>query len=772
MKRYTPDVKKGLSFEQVTERLNNNLNYTDVSVPTKTIGEIIRGNFFTLFNFLNFGLALAIALVGAYKNMLFIGTVILNIIISTVQEIRAKKIVDKLSLISQSKVVVIRDGKTCEIAREELVLDDIVELRVGSQVVADSIVQDGTCLVNESFVTGESTPIEKKKGDMILSGSFITGGKVYAKVEHVKEDNYTSIISKDAKYIKKLNSVLMNSLNKIIKGISFAIVPVGIMLFINQYYYAGSNFNLAVLNTTAALIGMIPDGLILLTSTVLAVSIIRLSKYNVLVQELYCIETLARVDVLCLDKTGTITEGVMEVVDFIPNVKYSKNEVEDLLDKLCHTIEDVSPTMSAVRDRFETKKGKPLDYKKVMPFSSDTKYSKVELEGISYYLGAPEFIIKDSNYEEYSKDYRTLLLAVEENNKKSPVAIILIQDKIRKEAKETLSYFKKQGVDIKIISGDNPITISQIAKRVGIDNYDKYCDLSEIKTKEQLKEAYMNNTIFGRVKPDQKKELILLIKSLGHTVAMTGDGVNDVLALKEADCSIAMASGSDAARNVSQLVLMDSNFDAMPKVVEEGRRCINNIGRSASLFLTKTIYTTLIVLMVLFTAFHYPYHPIHLSLMNLITIGAPSLVLALEPNKERVKGNFLVKIIANALPTALTVFTTIFIFLVLTDDKGFNPTELSTITVVLTTIIMLIYQYKLCKPFNLIRRLLMICMCTIFAVEILFFKSFFTLAKFDIGMYIITASLIVIALLLWKGYNALYEYIYTHNEHFKKIIQG
>ena len=771
MNRYNPNFNEGLTEEQVNERIKNDLNYKDVSVPTKTIKRIISDNFFTLFNFLNFGLAAAIAFVGAYKNMLFIGTVILNIIISTVQEIRAKKIVDKLSLISQSKVVVIRDKKRKEILREEIVLDDIVELKVGSQVVCDSIIQDGECLVNESFITGESNPIPKKKGDMVLSGSFITGGKVLAKVEHVREDNYTSKISKDAKYVKKLNSVLMNSLNKIIKYISITIVPVGTLLFINQYFFAGSEFNLAVLNTTAALIGMIPDGLILLTSTVLAASILRLSKYKVLVQELYCIETLARVDVLCLDKTGTITEGIMEVVDFVPDDKYTKEEVNTLLDRLCHSIEDVSPTMEAVRNKFETKNGKPLDFKKIIPFSSDKKYSKIEMENYSYYLGAPEFIIENSKYDKYTKDYRTLLLAKEENGKKSPVALILIQDKIRKEAKDTLDYFKRQGVEIKIISGDNPKTVSQIAKRVGVEGYDKYCDLSTIKTKAQLKEAYLNNTIFGRVKPDQKKDLVLLIKELGHTVAMTGDGVNDCLALKEADCSIAMASGSDAARNVSQLVLMDSNFDAMPKVVLEGRRCINNIGRSASLFLTKTTYTILIVLMVLFTALRYPYHPIHLSLMNFITIGAPSLILALEPNKERVRGNFLVKIIANALPTGLSVFSTVFIFLFLTRDSGLTPVESSTITVIITTILMLIYQYKLCKPFNLIRRLLLGTMISIFIVELLFFKNLFTLSNMDLGMYLLTGSLLIVGIILWKCYNKLFDYLVNHNKTFKKMIQ-
>ncbi len=771
MERYNPSYKTGLNDEQVKKRIEESLNYTDVSVPTKTIKRIISDNFFTLFNFLNFGLALAIALVGAYKNMLFIGTVIFNIIISTVQEIRAKKIVDKLSLISQSKVVVVRNGKKKEITREEMVLDDIVELKIGAQVVADAIVQDGVCLVNESFITGEATPIEKKKGDMILSGSFITGGVVYAKVEHVKDDNYTSIISKDAKYIKKLNSVLMISLNKIIKGISLTIVPVGILLFINQYFFVGSDFNQAVLNTTAALIGMIPDGLILLTSTVLAVSIIRLSKYKVLVQELYCIETLARVDVLCLDKTGTITEGVMEVIDVIPKGDNSLEDVKKILDGMCHTLEDVSPTMNAVRDKFATKNGKPLEYKKIMPFSSDKKYSKIELEDVNYYLGAPEFIIKDSHYDDFSKDYRTLLLAEERKNKITPVALLLIQDKIRKEAKRTLQYFKEQGVEIKIISGDNPLTISQIAKRVGIDSYDKYCDLSKINSKEELKEAYLNNTIFGRVKPDQKKELILLIKSLGHTVAMTGDGVNDVLALKEADCSIAMASGSDAARNVSQLVLMDSNFDAMPEVVAEGRRCINNIGRSASLFLTKTIYTVLIVTMILFTAFPYPFHPIHLSLMNLITIGAPSLILAMEPNKDRVRGNFLVKIIANALPTALSVFSTIFIFLFMTKDAGLTDLENSTITVIITTTIMLIYQYKLCRPFNWIRRIMIITMCLIFATEFLFFKNFFTLSRFDTGMYILAGSLICIGFGLWKIYNYFFDRLLAHSKTLRRMIK-
>lgn len=770
MERYNPKIDEGLTSIQVEERIKEDLQYRDVNVPTKSIKEIMKSNFFTLFNFLNFGLALAIILVRAYKNVLFIGTVILNIIISTVQEIRAKKIVDKLSLISQSKVTVIRDGKKIDINREEIVLDDLVVLKTGSQVVVDSIVANGECLVNESFITGEDKPIEKKQGDMVLSGSFVVGGTSIVKVEHVKEDNYTSIISKDAKYIKKLNSVLMNSLNKILKYISFMIVPVGILLFINQMQINNNTFDSAVINTVAGLIGMIPDGLILLTSTVLAVSVIRLSKYNVLVQELYCIETLARVDVLCLDKTGTITEGVMEVVDLIPEKNIEVKEIESILNGLCNSLEDVSPTMMAVKNRYQTKNGKDFKYEKIEPFSSDKKYSKVICKECSYYLGAPEFIIKGLTYDEYSKDYRTLLIAKEENNKISPLGVILIQDKIRNEAKDTLKYFKEQGVEIKIISGDNPITVSQIAKRVGIETYDKYVDMSTITTKEELKKAYLENTIFGRVKPQQKKDLILLIKSLGHTVAMTGDGVNDVLALKEADCSIAMASGSDAARNVSQLVLMNSNFDSMPKVVAEGRRSINNIGRSASLFLTKTIYTCLLILMVLFTSFNYPYRPIHLSLMNLITIGAPSFILALEPNKERIKGNFLVKIIANALPTALSVFTTIFIFLLLTQNKGLSPEEKSTIVVIITTIIMLFFQYKLCKPFNWIRRAMMIVMCSIFVVEFTFFRNFFSLSDLDLGMWLLTIAIVGIGIGLWYLYNKAYNFLTRKDRRIKKLM--
>ncbi len=772
IKRYNPDIKEGLTSSMVEERIKDDLVHKDITVPTKSIKEIIKGNFFTLFNFLNFGLALAVILVGAYKNVLFIGTVILNMIISTVQEIRAKRIVDKLSLLNDAKVTVIRDGNQKQITKEEIVLDDLVVLNTGSQVVVDSILVDGECLVNEAFVTGEDEPVTKKKDDMVLSGSFVVSGNVVCRVEHIKEDNYTSVISRDAKYIKKLNSVLMNSLNKIIKSVSIAIVPVGLLLFINQLRIANNPFDLAVINTVAGLIGMIPDGLILLTSTVLAVSVIRLSKYNVLVQELYCIETLARVDVLCLDKTGTITEGAMEVKDLIVEKGYQEKEVRDLLDKMCHSLEDVSPTMSAIRKRFETKNGKALEYTKINPFSSDKKYASVEIGSLIYYLGAPEFVMGNASiYSEYSKDYRILLLAKKENDKMESIALILIQDKIRKEAKDTLEYFKKQKVTIKIISGDNPLTVSNIARRVGIDSYDKYVDMTTIKTKEELKEAYLNNTIFGRVKPNQKKELIMLIKELGHTVAMTGDGVNDVLALKEADCSIAMASGSQAAKNVSQLVLMNSNFDAMPHVVLEGRRTINNIGRSASLFLVKTIYTTLLVLALIFTSYNYPFRPIHLSLMNFITIGAPAFVLALEKNDERVKDNFLATIIANALPVALTIFISLFFVLFVANRLYLTPLEKSTICVIVTSIIMLSYQYKLCIPFTPVRTALFLSMCSIFIIELIAFENFFSLANLSSTMFFLILFIVIFSFLIWYLFDGLYAFIKNNYKTYFRVYK-
>ena len=651
----------GLTKEEVEERIKENKVNHDTSLPTKSIKTIVRENIFTLFNLINILLGVAVFCVGSYKNLLFLIVIFCNTAISIIQEINSKKAVDKLSILAQAKVNCIRDGEKQEIGINSIVLDDLLMLETGNQIVADSIILEGEVEVNESFITGESDVIYKRKGDTLLSGSFVVSGKCKAEVIHIGDENYTSKISSGAKYVKKVNSEIMKSLNGIIKIVSIAIVPIGILLFFNQLGLTENSFKNAVVNTVAAIIGMIPEGLVLLTSTVLAVSVIRLSKRKVLVQELYCIETLARVDTLCLDKTGTITEGTMEVNDIIEITK-SKEELEEILSEIASASDDNNSTIEAIRTKYKNKQKWKVINK--IPFSSQKKWSGVCFKDKgSYIIGAPEFVLREKydeykeRIEKYSNDYRVIIVANSEGDfiekelpdKLEVLGFVLISDVIRKEASKTLKYFKEQGVNIKIISGDNPITVSKIAKRAGVENSEKYINMQEIKTKEQLEKAAKEYTIFGRVTPVQKKELVQALKKEGHTVAMTGDGVNDVLALKEADCSIAMASGSDATRNVAELVLLDSNFASMPEIVLEGRRTINNIERSATLFLVKTIYASILAIIFLFVNMPYPFMPIQLTLISTVTIGIPSFVLALEPNKERIKGKFLRNVISRAL---------------------------------------------------------------------------------------------------------------------------
>lgn len=560
---------------------------------------------------------------------------------------------------------------------------------------------------------------------------------VYGKVEHIGDENYTYRISKEAKQIKKINSEIMKSLNSIIKIVSVVIIPIGGLLFFNQLGLEGNTFQNAVVNTVAAIIGMIPEGLVLLTSTVLAVSVIRLSKNKVLVQELYCIETLARVDVLCLDKTGTITEGKMEVTDFI--WENSKEEMEEALSLLATYSQDNNGTIEAIREKFTKKtEGKVV---KEIPFSSDKKWSGISFaNGESYVIGAPEYVLQEQ-YNQYKnkiekqiEDYRVVVLARSKEvltKERLPkdiefLGMVLLADTIRPQTKETLDYFKQQGVDIKLISGDNPVTVSKIAKHAGISEYRRYIDCSKIQTEEELKKAVKEYTIFGRVTPIQKKELIVALKQQGHTVAMTGDGVNDVIALKEADCSIAIASGSDAARNVSQLVLLDSNFQSMPKIVAEGRRTINNIERSASLFLSKTIYASLLAIIFVFAHMPYPFMPIQLSLIALVCIGIPSFILALEPNKERVKGRFIKNVISKSIPTALTTVANIIIVALISWYANIPQEVYSTICVILTVLTGFMLLAKISKPFNLLRITLFVSMIGLFIACFMILKDWFS----------------------------------------------
>ncbi len=767
--RYQPQIDKGLTQEQVTKRIKEKLVNYDTTVPTKSIKAIIFTNIFTIFNLLNLGLALAVFFVHSYRNLLFMGVVICNTLISTYQEIHSKRIVDKLSVISATKITAIRDGKEHKIGINELVLDDIIRIITGDQIVTDCILQKGEVEVNESFITGESDTIYKKEGDMLLSGSFIVSGNGIAKVEHIAGENFTSKISEETKQIKKIKSEIMKSLNKVIKTVSILILPVGALLFYNQVSVMGARYEQAVIQTVAALIGMIPEGLILLTSTVLAVSVIRLSKDKVLVQELYCIETLARVDMLCLDKTGTITEGKMEVNSIIP-VNNTKEELENILSSIARASEDKNVTIEAIRKKYV--KETNWNVKEKIAFSSQKKWSGVTFEKHgSYILGAPEFVIKEkiANYEEKIKEYsvenRVLVIAHSQenfNNKNLPrnltiCGFVLIQDIIRQDANETLKYFKEQGVKIKIISGDNPITVSNIAKRAGVDGYDKYIDLSKVK-KEDIKEVAQKYTIFGRVSPIQKRDLMKVLKEMEHTVAMTGDGVNDVLALKEADCSIAIASGSDAARNVSQLVLLDSNFSSMPKIVAEGRRTINNIERSSQLFLVKTIYSTILAAIFVFIDMHFPFKPIQLSLLSVATIGIPSFILALQPNKSRVKGKFLPNVLSKSVPAALTVVSNILIVIAFSDPLNLDIETYSTICVILTSITSFILLFKLCRPFNLLRISLWISMVILFILEITVFSNFFYIAKLSTQNLIALAGFVFISISIY----AFYNYIVNH----------
>lgn len=776
VKRFDPSLDTGLTQQQIKEREEENLVNYDTSVPTKSIKRILYENFFTLFNFLNLGLALAVFLVGSYKNMLFLGIVFINTTISTWQEIHSKRVIDKLAILASSKVTTIRNSQKIEISINDIVLDDILEFNTGNQIPVDCILMEKELEVNESCITGEPNNILKKNGDLILSGSFITSGKARVKVEHIGEENYTAKISNGAKYIKKVNSEIMNSLNRIIKFLSLAIIPIGILFFANQYFYLENTIQITTIKTVAAIIGMIPEGLVLLTSTVLAVSVIRLAKSKVLVQELYCTEILARVDTLCLDKTGTLTEGIMQVKKIIPVSAVMEDRIETILANLGKFSTDINATIEGIRNENYSLK-EEFSPNKIIPFSSQKKWSGIEFkkEG-TYILGAPERVLKtiDSDILEQInqsiQDFRVLMLAhspdsfqdKELPNNLKPIALILMVDKIRKNASQTLDYFKEQGVSIKIISGDNPITVSKIAKQVNLDNYNKYIDMTTIQTQEQLEESTKNYTIFGRVSPTQKKELVLAMQKQGKTVAMTGDGVNDVLALKTADCSIAMANGSTAAKNVSQLVLLDSDFSSMPKVVAEGRRTINNIQRSATLFLAKTIYSSVLALLFLFIGSTYPFEPIQLSLISVATIGIPSFVLALEPNKEKIKGDFLKNVIKNSLPTATTVVLNIFAITILHKLEWIGDQYYSSLCVISTGVCGLILLFKLAQtkksehrklPISIFRFIIAILMSGIFLFGLLNFSWLFSLCSLtpilSLTLRIIVLSILNFTILNW-----------------------
>ncbi len=766
-------ISQSLSSVEVNERLEQGLVNKNAGTKSKSIKRIIFDNTITLFNFLNLFLMFLLLLVGSYKNMLFMGVVVCNTVIGIIQEIRSKHAVDKLSIIVSDSIEVVRDGEIQRVSVESIVKDDVIILRSGVQIPCDCKIIEGFCFANESLLTGESDLIEKKIDDNLMSGSFVTSGEVCAKVLHIGEENYAAKIQSEASGAQKINSEIMNTLNKIIRCCSIAIVPVGIALFVNKYWINHETLKDSVVSIVASLIGMIPEGLILLTSTVLAVAVIRLARKKVLVQQLFCIETLARVDVLCLDKTGTITTGELEVVD-IDYLTDDREATDIALKSLAVTSMDKNSTINAIDSYLVCG---AIEADEIIPFASEKKWSGAELRnGKSYVIGAAEFIFdKNSNKELFDRiaqvddTLRVITLAVSDNEFPSkdklpenltPIALVIIKDKIRDNAEDTIRFFDEQGVKLKVISGDNHRTVSRIASMVGIPDAEKAVDSTTLDTDEKIEDAIENCAVFGRVTPQQKKKFVETLKANGHTVAMTGDGVNDVLALKTADCSIALASGSDAAKNISQLVLADDDFISLPSVVAEGRRSINNIQRSASLFIVKTIYSFILAIVFIFVTVKYPFQPLQLSLISGLTIGLPSFVLALQPNHNIIKGKFMKNVILRAWPASLVTIINIIVLLIF--YHNYSYAEYSTVAVMLTSLVGLMMVIRLSIPINPLRGALIAVVATGLALGIFVFGwlfDFVMLSGFSLTLFIVLACVSVV----------LYNILYTISD--KKLIK-
>ena len=732
----------GLTQAQVKERMEKGWSNAPVDSPSKTTKEIIISNVFTYFNLIFLVIAVLLLLVGAFRDLTFLPVIICNTLIGIIQEIRSKKVLDKLSVLNAPKATVVREGKLQTIHAEKAVLDDVVKFQAGNQICADATVIDGEVQVNESLLTGESDEITKKPGDTLMSGSFVVSGSCLGRLEQVGADSYISKLTLEAKATKEgEQSEMIRSLDKLVQIVGFLIIPIGIVLFGQQYLLGDSSIKTSMQAMVAAIIGMIPEGLYLLASVALVVSVMRLATKKVLVHDMKCIETLARVNVLCVDKTGTITENTMKVHDVVSLEPYEKEELpplKELLGDFAHAMSKDNITMAAMQEYFTQGSGQVAT--SVTSFSSAFKYSSVTFHTTSYVLGAPEFVLRD-DYEIYketiesygSEGYRVLVFGRYEGTPDGkalteavvPYGLVLLANPIRKEAWETFQYFADQGVDIKVISGDNPVTVSKVASQAGIANADNYIDASQLKTPDDIKRAVLKYTVFGRVTPDQKRQFVRALKEAGKTVAMTGDGVNDVLALKDADCSIAMASGSDAAAQASQLVLLESNFSCMPSVVLEGRRVVNNIERSASLFLVKNIFSFLLSLFSMAFMITYPLEPSQISMVAMFTIGIPAFLLAMEPNKKMIEGHFLTNVLLKALPAGLTDVLIVGFLTVFGQTFGMSNEEISTAATLLLAIVGLMILFKISKPMNVFRWIVWSAMVAGLLFCVIFLKNLF-----------------------------------------------
>ena len=701
--------KIGLTSEEVKKIINEDKTNFIKDKSSKSIFEIIFFNIFTYFNGIFCFLSILLMLVGSFKNLAFLSVVILNIIIGILQQLRAKRVLDKLALLDSYDYIAIRDGEEISVSSEMLVLGDVIKLQSGQQIPADAVVISGEAYVNESLLTGEVDEIKKKKNSELKSGSFILSGTVFAKLTKVGKDSYIYQLTEKAKEVKEKKSDMITDIEKIIRVAGFLIIPIGLLLIYQSIYVSGLSYKDAVTSMVGAIIGMIPEGMYLLVTVVFALSSLRLSKVSVLLHDMKSIETLARIDVLCVDKTGTITSNRMTVSDVFGSNKENKNEISEainILSKYINTITDNNTTICALREHFNS--DSKMDYNEIIPFSSKTKYSQISTNEYIYRLGAPEFLLSSiimkenkSTIDKYTSDgQRVLVFTREEKGINIPILFISLCNEVRDNAKEIFKYFYTQKIDIKVISGDNPLTVSKVAQEAKIKNAEKYIDVSTLDTPEKICDAVKKYTVFGRVKPEQKQQIIRAIKDMGLKVAMTGDGVNDILAMKEADCSIAMGEGSDAARKASQVVLLDSNFSHIKNIVYEGRRNINNITRSASLFLYKNIFSLLLSIFSIIAVFKYPLQPTQISMISMFNIGLPAFLLAMEPNEQKQERKFLTQVLINSIPAALTSFFTIVAMIYFADLFNISNIEVGTASVYLISVVGFNILWDITRPLN------------------------------------------------------------------------
>ena len=791
------DVKKGLSTKQVEKLTLEGKVNVSVGKQSKTIGQIVAGNVFTYFNLIFAVFAVLLALVRSYNNMTFLPVIVSNMLIGIIQEIRAKKVLDKLTVVNAPKTSVIRDGQLHTIDSETLVKGDLCVFSAGNQLSADSILVDGFVRVNESLVTGESDEVVKNAGDILLSGSFIVSGECKAVLTNVGLDAYAAKLAIEAKAgRKKQKTDMMESLDKLVKTIGVLIIPIGIGLFLQSRFAVGSTIKGSIDSMVASLVGMIPEGLYLLASVALVVSVMRLGKKNVLVHEMNCVETLARVNVLCVDKTGTITKPDMsvthvEILDYTADSgeAVDSHGVDRIIKNVVGAIGSDNATMEAIHKYYGVNEEKECD--QVFPFSSQNKYSGARYGKDVYLLGAPEYLLLEAypDYkkiiDKYSGNGERIVVFGKANEEITgeavtraitPMAFIILENEIRETAKDTFDYFKQQGVAIKVISGDNPVTASRVAIKAGIENATHYVDATTLKTDDDITQAVEKYTVFGRVIPEQKKKIIEAFKVAGNVVAMTGDGVNDVLALKCADCSVAMASGSEAASNAAQIVLLDSDFSKMPDVVGEGRRVVNNIKRSASLFLAKNIFSMLLTIFTLISVNLYPLYPTQLSFLGIFTIGIPAFFLALQPNKSLIKGDFLLNVVLKALPTGITDFIVVTIVTIYGNCTGLAHEQTATAATLVLLTVGMAALIRVCMPFDMIRVIVCIAMAGGIVFSMIFLRPLFAMVVLKGLTRNLTIIMMILSIPLYRYVCRmtawLIDFLENHNRHFRHLLKG